>query len=314
MRKETVEYSVIVPIYNEEGNIMELDKEIKSAMSKLGKYEIIYVNDGSDDKSLEILSSLKKIKIINLNRNYGQSIALDAGFKECAGEIVITLDGDLQNDPDDIPRLVKKLKENNLDVVAGWRRERKDKAGFRILTRMGMNLRRILMNDHIHDSGCTLRAYRKRAVKSLDLWGEMHRYILALLKWKGYRIGEIEVDHRERMHGETKYGYRKALKGFIDLLYISFINKYSNRPLHVFGALGIVSFIIGFFIELWMLIGKIFLNYDLSANAWFILGFFFIIVGVQFFVAGVILDLLLRSYFNTSRHEDRYYIREILGR
>jgi len=307
-----MKYSVVVPIYQEEGNISQLDKEIKEVMNKLGSYEIIYVNDGSKDNTLNELKKLKKITIINLNRNYGQSIALDAGFKASQGDIVISLDGDLQNDPKDIPRLLEKLESRNLDVVAGWRRNRKDNSGIRLLTRTGRLLRKILIKDPVHDTGCTLRVYRREAAKSLDLWGEMHRYILAILRWKGFRIGELEVNHRPRTQGKTKYNYKKAPRGFIDLIYIWFLNKYSNRPLHMFGALGIIMVFIGVLAETWMVIEKLVNNIDLSNNAWFVVGFMFIIMGMMFFCFGIMTDIMIRTNLNTSPVERRYYIREIV--
>jgi len=186
--KQDPEYSVVVPIFEEAGNIVPLDKEIKAVLSKItNNYEIIYVHDGSRDNSLSELKSLKNVTIIDLNRNYGQTTAFDAGFKAAKGNIIISMDGDGQDDPREIPKLLKKLKEENLDVVAGWRKNRKDKAGIKILTKTGKLLRNFLIKDEVHDTGCTLRVYKKEAVKSLDLQGEMHRYILALLKWKGYK-------------------------------------------------------------------------------------------------------------------------------
>ncbi len=314
MSKRELEYSVIVPVYNEEGNISQLDKEIKTVMSKLGKYEIIYINDGSRDKTLKELQELKKITIINLNRNYGQSVALDAGFKASQGEIIISLDGDGQNDPTDIPKLLEKLKKENLDVVAGWRKNRQDKKGIQILTNIGKNLRRILIKDNVHDTGCTLRVYKKEAAKSLDIQGEMHRYILALLRWKGFRIGELEVNHRPRTNGQSKYGYNKAIKGFIDLIHIWFIDKYSQRPLHIFGFLGLLSLLFGILAEFWMIFQKLFYDIDLSANAWFPLGFFLILGGIMFFSFGLIIDLAIKVHLNTSLNERRYYVRSVIER
>jgi glycosyltransferase involved in cell wall biosynthesis len=311
LKRDVLDYSVVVPIYNEEDNVADLHKEIVEVMKRLGSFEIIYVNDGSTDGTLKNLVKLKDRVIIDLNRNYGQATALDAGFKASKGEIVISLDGDLQNDPKDIPQLLKKLKDDNLDVVAGWRKDRKDKVGIKILTKTGRFLRSVMISDNVHDTGCTLRVYKREAVKSLDLWGEMHRYILALLRWKGFRVGELVVNHRPRTRGVTKYGYGKMLKGFIDLIYIWFINKYSNRPLHAFGLLGLISFFLGVLAEIYMVYLKVFEGVDLSSNAWFVLGFFLMIMGVQFFVSGVMLDLLIRSYFNTSRQERRYYVQEI---
>jgi len=307
-----LDYSVVVPVYDEEGNVKKLDKEIKYIMSKLGNYEIIYVNDGSKDNTLKELQELKNITIVNLNRNYGQSIALDAGFKAAQGEIIISLDGDGQNDPADIPKLLEKLEKENLDVVAGWRKKRKDKPGIKILTIIGRGLRRILIKDNVHDTGCTLRVYRKNAAKSLDLQGEMHRYILALLRWKGFRIGELEVNHRPRIKGESKYSYNKAIKGFIDLIHIWFIDKYSQRPLHMFGLLGLLSFFFGILAEMFMLFQKVFYDIDLSANAWFPLGFFLMLGGVMFFSFGLIIDLTIKAHLNTSHSERKYYVRDIL--
>jgi len=304
-------YSVIVPVYNEQGNVENLNQEIKKVMDLLKKnYEVIYINDGSTDDTLEELKLLRGVKIINLNRNYGQATALDAGFKAAQGEIIISIDGDLQNDPSDIPKLLEKLKEGDLDVVAGWRKHRKDKSGIKILTKIGRFLRKILISDQVHDTGCTLRVYKKRAAKSLDISGEMHRYILALLRWKGFRIGEVIVNHRPRLNGKSKYGYTKAIRGFLDLIYIWFIKKYSQRPLHVFGFAGLSSFGAGALIELILLYFKIFHTIDFSSNAWFPLGFFLILMGIVFFSFGIVIDLLMKIHLNNSPHERRYYIRD----
>ena len=308
-------YSVIVPVYNEQGNVEILNKEIKDVMLKLGKnFEVIYINDGSTDNTINELKSLKRVKIIDLNRNYGQSTALDAGFKIAEGEIIISMDGDLQNDPKDIPNLLNKLKKDNLDVVAGWRNNRKDKSSIKLLTKTGRFLRKLLIKDQVHDTGCTLRVYKRKAAKSLDISGEMHRYILAILRWKGFRIGELVVNHRPRINGVAKYGPSKAIRGFIDLLYIWFIDKYSQRPLHVFGASGIVSFALGAVIEAVLLYLKIFNKIDLSANAWFPLGFFFMIGGLIAFSFGIVIDLLMKIHLNNSPHEQRYYVREMTMR
>ena len=313
MKSATPEYSIVVPVYNENGNISVLDKEIKDAMNKISKsYEIIYVNDGSTDNSLDELKKLKKVKIINQNRNYGQATALDAGFREAKGEIIISMDGDLQNDPADIPRLLKKLKDENLDVVAGWRKDRQDNVQFKILTKTGRFLRGLMISDKIHDTGCTLRVYKKEAVKSLDLQGEMHRYILALLKWKGFSIGEIEVNHRPRTNGKTKYGSSKAIRGFIDLIYIWFIQKYSQRPLQVYGYLALVSFFFGALSLLESIFARLAYGLSLNRNGFFYLGFFLSIMGILFFSFGIIIDLLIKIHLNNSPIERRYYVREII--
>jgi len=310
-----MEYSVVVPVFNEEGNTTRLDSEIKAVMEKLKKnYEVIYIDDGSTDGTFEELKKLKKVKIIQMNKNYGQATALDAGFKASRGKIVISMDGDLQNDPKDIPKLLNKLEEDDLDVVAGWRKHRKDKSGIKILTLIGRSMRRRLISDKVHDTGCTLRVYKRSAVKNLDIGGEMHRYILALLRWKGFKIGEVVVSHRPREIGETKYGYDKAVKGFIDLLYIWFIDKYSQRPIHMFGSAGLMAFAMGILIEGYMFYEKITQGIDVSANAWFPLGFYFILGGLIAFSFGVVIDLLMKIHMNVSPYEKRYNVREIVVR
>jgi glycosyltransferase involved in cell wall biosynthesis len=308
-----IEYSIVVPVYNEEGNISQLDREIKEVMSKISKkYETIYVNDGSRDHSLEELKKLKNVKIINFTKNFGQTSAFDAGFKSAQGEIVISMDGDLQNDPRDIPRLLRKLKEENLDVVAGWRKNRKDKGGIKILTVIGRRLRSFFLSDVVHDSGCALRVYRKEAIKSLDLWGEMHRYVTQLLKWKGFRVGELEINHRPRIHGKTKYGYSKAVRGFIDLLYVWFLQKYSQRPLHMFGQIGLTSAFFGVLALVYSFWNKIFRHISLNRDGWFFLGFFLILTGITLFSFGLVMDLLIRIQQTISPYTKKYYVRETI--
>ncbi len=308
-----VEYSVVIPVYNEEGNLTKLHSEIKKVMDSISEgYEVIFVNDFSTDNSLNELKKLKGVKIIDLNRNYGQATALDAGFKMARGDIVISIDGDGQNDPADIPKLLKKLKDEDLDVVAGWRKNRADKGGIRILTRIGRAMRRVLIKDSVHDTGCTLRVYRKIAAKSLDLQGEMHRYILALLRWKGFKIGEVVVNDRKREHGKSKYGYSKAVRGFLDLIYIWFIQKYSQRPLHAFGYVSLISILLGAISGTYSIYQKIFTGLGLNRNGWFFLGIFFLLAGILFFSFGIIIDLLIKIHLNTSQYEKRYYLRSII--
>lgn len=307
-------YSVVVPIYNEEGNIQHLHDEIICTMKLLGEpYEVIYINDGSTDKSFRDLRRLEGVIILNLNRNYGQATALDAGFKHSNGHIVISLDGDGQNDPKDAIFLIEKLEKDNLDVVAGWRKDRKDHGNIRVLTRIGRATRKFLISDGVHDTGCTLRVYRRVAVKSLDIGGEMHRYILALLRWKGFRIGEVVVTHRARVHGVSKYGMSKALRGFIDLLYIWFIHKYSQRPMHLFGYLSASAFVLSGIAGAWSLYGKVFMGLSLNRNGWFFLAFFFLLAAIMLFSFGVIIDLLIRMQLTSSPHEKRYYVRDIIA-
>jgi glycosyltransferase involved in cell wall biosynthesis len=309
----TLEYSVVVPIYNEKGNITKLDSEIRSVISGVSNnFEIIYINDGSNDGSIEELKSLSNVKIIDLNRNYGQATALDAGFKMASGKIVISLDGDGQNDPNDILKLLQKMQEENLDVVAGWRKVRQDRGGIKILTRIGRFVRKILIRDGVHDTGCTLRVYKHEAVKALDIQGEMHRYILALLRWKGFRIGEVVVNDRARICGKSKYGLSKSVRGFIDLIYIWFIHKYSQRPLHFFGYLSIISFLLGILFFAYSVYQKIFLDLSINRSGHFLVGSMLLLAAMILFCFGVVVDLLIRVHLNSSPYEKRYYTREVI--
>ncbi len=308
-----VEYSVVVPVFNEEGNIKRLHSEIVKVMSKISQdYEIIFVNDGSADGSLKVMKTLKPLTIIDLNRNYGQTTAFDAGFKASKGEIIISMDGDGQDDPSNIPKLLKKLKDGDFDVVAGWRKNRKDNGGIKILTKIGRFFRKQFIDDKIHDSGCALRVYKREAIKALDIQGEMHRYIVQLLVWKGFRVGEVEVNHRPRLHGKSNYGVSKAFRGFIDLMYIWFIHKYYQRPLHLFGYASIGSGLVGLLCLAESILARLSWGLSLNRNGFFYLGFFFLIMALMFFSFGIIIDLLLKIHLNNSPYEKRYYIREVI--
>lgn len=306
-------YSVVLPVYNESGNLKELDAEIKQVMKGLkGGFEVIYVNDGSSDDSLKVLKSLKGVKIIDLNRNYGQSTALDAGFKQAEGKYVISLDSDLQNDPSDIPKLLKKLKGEGLDVVAGWRKERRDSLWVKLLSGFASFLRGLFINDPVHDEGCTLRVYRREAVQCLDLQGEMHRYIISLLRWKGFSVGEVVVNHRRRKSGCSKYGLLKCLKGFVDLLYVWFVSKYYQRPLHLFGYFSFFSLFLGLFSGVFTLYKKLVEGLSFNRNAWFFVSIFSLLASVLFLSFGITIQLLIRVYLNTSEYEDRYIINQVI--
>lgn len=274
--------------------------------------EVLYINDGSTDGTLVDLKALDGVTIVNLNRNYGQAVALDAGFRHASGAYVATLDGDGQNDPADIPAMLKKLIDEDLDVVAGWRKDRKDSNGINILTLIGRALRNFAIKDGVHDTGCTLRVYRKEATDTLDIGGEMHRYVLALLRWKGFRIGEMVVRHRARVHGVSKYNYSKAVRGLIDLMYIWFIHKYSQRPLHLFGYMSIVSFFLLFAAGFWTLYGKFVLGTSLNRNGWFFITFFLLLAAIIFFSFGIVMDFLIRIHLNNSAHETRYLVRGVI--
>ncbi len=308
-----VKFSVVVPLYNEEENIKPLFSEISRSMDSLGSYELIFVNDGSTDRSLDEILALDKpnIKVINLRKNYGQSPALDVGLKASKGEFVVTLDSDLQNDPKDIPNMFDKLIRNNLDVVTGWRKKRKDPLWMIIGSRVANSLRSFFLKDKFHDYGCTLRVYRRDAIEDLDINGEMHRYIVALLDWKGAKVGEIKVNHRPRIHGITKYTWKKYFNGFVDLMYVWFWKHYSNRPLHFFGSLGLFVIFLGFLSFCWGLYSRFILNRLFVDSFWFFGGLLSIFFGMTMFTFGILFDLMIRTYYNSSDVEDKYTISSI---
>lgn len=308
---EKLYLSVIVPLYNEEGNVRELHRRILEACQKMGRsFEIIFVDDGSKDKTVEIAKTLAPLKLIQFRRNFGQTAGFDAGIKNSQGEIIITLDGDLQNDPEDIKLLLEEM-DKGFDVVSGWRWQRKDSFMKKFFSRGANLLRKFLIQDHIHDSGCSLKAYRCECFSDLDLFGEMHRFIPALLQMDGFRVSEIKVSHHPRIHGKTKYNWKRAIKGFVDMVSVWFWRKYSNRPLHLFGGTGIILSVIGVAVLIWMAIEKIFFHGSLSEKIWPIVGIFLILVGVQLFISGLLADILVRNYYK-NRHRMNYSIKEII--
>jgi len=302
--------SIIVPLLNEEGNVEKLHTEIVKVCESLNKsYEIIFVDDGSTDATVKKCLDLKPLKLIVLRKNFGQTASMDAGIKEAQGKIVITMDGDLQNDPRDIPRLLRKMNEGNFDVVSGWRKKRRDPWSKKFFSKGAEVLRKKLINDKIHDSGCTLKAYRRECFYDVDLLGEIHRFIPALLIIRGYKVGEIVVHHRPRIHGVTKYNYKRALKGLLDMMGVWFWRKYAGRPLHLFGGLGVTSFTFGSFMLLTLFTARIFYNYSLSDKVWPLLAIFFMLLGIQLFISGLMADILIKSHYK-GRHMN-YTIKEI---
>lgn len=302
--------SVVVPLYNEEGNVALLHAKILEAAQKLGRpFEIIFIDDGSRDRTLEVARTLSPLKLIVFRKNFGQTAAFDAGFKAAQGDIVITLDGDLQNDPADIPLLLAKMDEG-YDVVSGWRHNRQDSISKIIFSRGANLLRKLLIHDNIHDSGCSLKAYKRECFKDVDLFGEMHRFIPAILQLEGYRVGEVKVSHHARVHGVTKYNWRRGFKGFVDMVSIWFWRKYSHRPLHLFGASGVVLSFVGGVILLWMAVEKLYFGESISDRLWPLLGIFLMLVGIQLFISGLLADIAVRSLYQL-RHRMNYNIREV---
>ncbi len=303
-------YSIIVPVFNEEENVISLHREIIYEMKKIAlDFEVIFVNDGSIDNTLEKLKKLYSIKIINFRKNFGQTAALDAGIKRARGEIIITLDGDGQNPPSEISKLISKLNEG-YDLVSGWRYKRRDPFIKKIISRGADILRGLLIKDKIHDSGCTLKAYRKECFDDLDLYGEMHRFIPAILKWKGFKVGEVKVEHRERKFGKTKYNLRRIVKGFLDMWMVWFWRKFSARPLHLFGSFGILigggGFILGIYLAITRILGKI----SLQNSIWPLVAIFLVLVGLQLFISGILADIAIKTYYNKNRAN--YSVKEVI--
>lgn len=308
--------SVVIPFYNEQGNVLPLLKKIENTLKRdfsSFDYEIIMVSDGSSDNTW---SEIKQSNFINknvigikLNRNYWQSIAMDAWFQKTTGNIIITLDGDGQNDADDIKKLYNKMIEEDLDIVAWWREKRKDPIWMLIITKIARFLRKILINDGVHDSGCTLRIYKKEVIENLYLWAEMHRYIIAIAKINGFKISELKVNHLPRTIGNSKYTWKKSIKWLIDLFYIWFIAQYNSRPLHLFWMLWLINAFLWSIFLVFSFYQKIFHAISLSRSGWLMLGIFFIQIGLILFIFGMMIDIMIRNYYNTSR-EKRYIIKE----
>lgn len=309
MHTLNMDYSVVVPVYNERDSVVLLAKEIKSTMSRLdGTYEVIFVDDGSKDGTTNVLSSIKKIKIIRLRKNSGQSTALACGIDNAKGNIIITMDGDGQNDPKDIPKLLSRLNDG-YDAVSGWRYNRKDPFGKRLFSRMANWLRHVVINDHLHDAGCSLKVYKKECFDDFELYGELHRYIAEIIGLKGFRVGEVKVNHRSRKAGKTKYGMKRVVKGMLDLFIVWFWQKYAGRPLHLFGGLGVVLGLFGMVLGLYAAYLKIFRLIDLSDTFLPVVAIFLVLAGLQLFVAGIMSDLLIRNY---NKGKKRYSIREVV--
>lgn len=308
--------SVVIPFYNEAWNITPLIEEIQSALKKdfpKFDYEIIAVDDGSSDMTwsdiVKAKNNYKNIIGIQSNRNYGQATSLQIGFDQAQWEYIFSLDGDGQNNPKDFIKLYNELHNKDLDVVAGWRKKRKDPNWMLIITKSARFLRGLLIKDGVHDSGCTLRIYKHRVVKDLELWWEMHRFIIALSKFNWYKVWEIVVNHRAREIGISKYNWRKSFKWLIDLVYVWFIRKYEWRPLHLFGFVGIMNFSFWICMILWAIYKRIFLSIDISNNGFFIMGIFLTQIWVMLFIFGLIIDLLIRINKDTS-NKDKHLIRE----
>ena len=290
--------SVVIPVFNEQESIKELYMQISAALKNQKKYEIIFINDGSSDKSEKAIIDLsnedKRVKLISFYRNFGKSAALSEGFKYASGEIIITMDADLQDDPNEIFNLINKLDEG-YDLVSGWKQKRYDPWTKTFPSKIFNFVTRVLTGVKIHDFNCGLKAYRSSVIKSIEVFGGRHRYIPALAGQMNFSVSEIVVNHRPRIYGETKYGGSRIFHGFFDLLTILFLNKYTQQPLHFFGSIGLATFIAGFFVELMVIYYKFVLLEPFSKHiALLLLGVILIIIGIQFFSIGLLGEIIAR--------------------
>ena len=289
--------SIIVPLYNEQESIEILYQELLSNLEK-HIFEIIFINDGSFDNSSNIIRNIiekdKNIHLIELYKNYGKSAALSEGFKYCKGDYIVTLDADLQDDPSEIPELLNILASNEFDIISGWKKNRKDPFSKRFPSKIFNFFTRLFSGIKIHDFNCGLKVYKKKVVKSIDIYGGMHRYIPVIAKQKGFTTSEKPVNHRSRKFGETKYGSNRFLHGFFDLLTILFLGKYFIRPLHFFGLFGLINLIFGFSINLYLTLGW-FSGISIGNRPILFLGVLLIIIGVQFISLGLLGELIIKS-------------------
>jgi glycosyltransferase involved in cell wall biosynthesis len=298
-----MDVSIVVPLFNEEESLPELCEWIsRVTTSNNYSYEIILVDDGSNDKSWQVVESLSKqnknIKGIKFQRNYGKSAALNEAFRIVQGDVVITMDADLQDSPDEIPELYNMVIKEGFDLVSGWKKKRYDSTLTKNIPSKFFNaVTRRMSKIKLHDFNCGLKAYKNKVVKSIEVYGEMHRYIPVLAKWSGFKnIGEKVVEHRARKYGVSKFGWERFVNGFLDLLSISFVGRFSKRPMHFFGLWGTVCFLIGFGISVYLIISKIIdFNFPLTNRPGFFLALAAIIIGVQLFLAGFIGELIGRN-------------------
>ena len=299
--------SIIIPLYNEGDSLNELYSEIKKNVIKYN-YELIFIDDGSNDNSWNILKKIsntdENIKIIKFHNNYGKSEALSEGFLISQGDYIITMDADLQDDPNEITSLIQKIDEG-WDLVSGWKKDRKDSWNKILPSKIFNFITGFFIGLKIHDYNCGLKAYRKKVVKSLNLYGGLHRYIPAIASQNGFKITEIEVNHRIRKYGDTKYGGKRFFHGFFDLITVLFLGKYTNQPLHLFGVFGLVGTFIGIIIELYVLYLKYFLGEPFQIHfALLILGVLFIVLGIQFFSIGLLGEMIVKSNPKKSNRVD----------
>jgi len=294
--------SVVIPVHDEERSVALLYDELVAAFSGDGRaWEAVFVDDGSTDGTFEALARLHdandNVRVVRLRRNFGKATALDAGFGEAAGDVIVTIDGDLQDDPAEIPRLLAKLDEG-YDLVSGWKTKRQDPLTRRIPSKIFNAVAGKVSGVRLHDMNCGLKAYRAEVVQGMQLYGELHRYTPVLAHYRGYRVTELPVNHRPREHGRSNYGVERYVRGFLDLLTVTFMGRYSHRPLHLFGGLGLFAGMLGFAILVYLTVVKL-MGHAIGQRPLLTLGVLLVVVGIQLLSLGLISELI------TSHHEER---------
>jgi glycosyltransferase involved in cell wall biosynthesis len=310
--EEHLDLSVVIPLLDEAESLAELSAALRQVLEGMKlKYEVIFVDDGSTDNSFKILQEMHElhgqVKAIRFRKNFGKSAALSAGFQAARGEIVVTMDADLQDDPEEIPQLVEKLNEG-YDLVSGWKKKRYDPLSKTIPSRFFNFVTAKMTGIRLHDFNCGLKVYRAELAKELNIYGELHRYVPVLAHWAGFQVGEIAVRHHPRKYGKTKFGLGRFWKGFLDLLTVLFTTRYIQRPLHLFGVWGLISFLVGLVIDVYLSIEWLLGRTAISNRPLFLLGIALIIVGVQFVSFGLLGEMITKTQ-QTSRE---YAIREVL--
>ena len=316
-----MDISVLVPLYNEDESLGELTTWIAKVMNENNfSYEVLLIDDGSTDKSWKVIEEISSknpcLKGIKFRRNYGKSAALNVAFENCQGEVVITMDADLQDSPDEIPGLYKMITEDDLDVVSGWKKKRYDPITKTIPTKLYNWAARRVSKIHLHDFNCGLKAYKLEVVKNIEVYGEMHRYIPVIAKWAGFKkIGEKIVIHQKRKYGVTKFGLERFVNGFLDLMSITFVGKFGRKPMHLFGTLGTLMFLIGFLSSIWLGAYKIYCLSNhiktilITDSPYFYIALTSMIIGTQLFLAGFIAEMLSRN----SHDRNNYKVEKFLG-
>jgi glycosyltransferase involved in cell wall biosynthesis len=309
---------VVIPLLNEEENIPLLYNELKQTLDEMRvDYELVFVDDGSKDSSLDILKDLQQkdlhVCVISLRKNFGQTAAMSAGFDLACGDIIVAMDADLQNDPADIPRLLAEINAGS-DLVTGWRYDRKDPFFSRKLpSKIANKIISSTTGVHLHDYGCTLKAFKADVIKNIKLYGEMHRFIPAIASAMGVSIAEVKVNHRSRKYGSSKYGISRTLRVILDLITVKFLLNYATRPIHVFGAIGFISGSAGMLIAFIMTLQRQFYGMPLSDRPLLLFAILLIFVGVQFVTIGLVAEMLARTY-HESQDKPTYYVRQIFYR